>query len=240
MTYDFLLKGGHVIDPGNNVDGVRDVAISSGKVAAVDEAIPEDQAKRSVDVSGLYVTPGLVDIHTHMYATPGHRKAWAGDNSILPDGFSFRAGVTTMVDTGSAGPRTFEDFRYRGEPSDLAVSIALANSGPLQIELIQQRNDAPSMYRDFLAAGHEGLQHVAYWTRDFDADLARLEAEGFRVGQSGCIGASGRFVYFETQAHPGTVVELSEISGPKGRFFQHIADAAACWDGSEPIRPLGG
>jgi catechol 2,3-dioxygenase-like lactoylglutathione lyase family enzyme len=132
-----------------------------------------------------------------------------------------------------------EDFRYRGESSDLAVSIALANSGPLQIELIQQRNDAPSMYRDFLAAGHEGLQHVACWTRDFDADLARLEALGYRVGQSGCIGASGRFVYFETQAHPGTVVELSEISGPKGRFFQHIADAAGSWDGSEPIRRLG-
>ena len=132
-----------------------------------------------------------------------------------------------------------EDFRYRGEPSDLVVSIALANSGPLQIELIQQRNEAPSMYRDFLAAGHEGLQHVAYWTPDFDAAMARASAEGHSVGQSGCIGESGRFVYFETQAHPGTVVELSEISGPKGRFFQHIADAAASWDGSEPVRFLG-
>lgn len=55
-----------------------------------------------------------------------------------------------------------EDFRYMGEPSDLEASIALANSGGLQIELIEQRNDAPSMYRDFLAAGNEGLQHVAY------------------------------------------------------------------------------
>lgn len=54
-----------------------------------------------------------------------------------------------------------ENFRYYGEPSDMAASIALANSGALQIELIQQRNDAPSMYRDFLAAGHEGLQHAA-------------------------------------------------------------------------------
>jgi len=129
-----------------------------------------------------------------------------------------------------------EDFRYRDEPSDLEVSIALANSGPLQVELIQQRNEAPSMYRDFLAAGHEGLQHVAYWTQSFDADLARLRAEGFATGQSGRIGEDGRFVYFETEAHPGTVVELSEISGPKGRFFQHIADAAASWDGSDPIR----
>ncbi len=129
-----------------------------------------------------------------------------------------------------------EDFRYRGEPSDLEVSIALANSGDLQIELIQQRNGAPSMYRDFLGAGREGLQHVAAWTEDFDADLERCEKAGYRVGQSGRVGEGGRFVYFETETHPGTVIELSEISGAKGRFFQHIADCARDWDGSEPVR----
>ena len=133
------------------------------------------------------------------------------------------------------------EFRYFGEPSDAVASIALANSGPLQIELIQTRNDAPSMYRDFLAAGREGLQHVAYWTESFDADLARLEARGLRVGQSGCAGGpSGRFVYFATETHPGTVVELSEVSGPKGTFFRHIRDTARSWDGSEPIRRIGG
>ena len=68
------------------------------------------------------------------------------------------------------------DFRYRGEPSGLRVSIALANSGPHQIDLIQQRNDAPSLYRDFLEAGHEGLQHVAYWTETFAAERDRLLA----------------------------------------------------------------
>ena len=68
---------------------------------------------------------------------------------------------------------------------------------------------------------------------------ARLAADGYAVGQSGQIGENGRFVYYETEGHPGTVVELSEISGPKGRFFEHIADAAASWDGSEPIRRLG-
>ncbi len=134
-----------------------------------------------------------------------------------------------------------EDFRYRGEPSDVEVSIALANSGPLQIELIQQRNDAPSMYRDFLEAGREGLQHVAYWTRSFDADLARIQALGHSVGHSGRVGGEdGRFVYLETEAHPGTVIELSEISGPKGRFFERIAELARDWDGSDPIRAIGG
>jgi dihydroorotase len=113
MSFDLLLKGGHLIDPKNGLDGPMDLAITKGKVAAVDRDIPAEQARGALDVSGLYVTPGLVDIHSHMYATPGHRRAWAGDNSILPDGFSFRSGVTTMVDTGSAGWRNFEDFRFR-------------------------------------------------------------------------------------------------------------------------------
>jgi hypothetical protein len=133
-----------------------------------------------------------------------------------------------------------EQFQLRGEPSALEASIALANSGPLQIELIQQRNDAPSMYREFLQQGHEGLQHVAYWTENFDEDLASALAEGFRVGQSGAVGEDGRFVYFESEGHPGTVVELSEISGGKGRFFQRVAQLAAEWDGSDPIRVPGG
>jgi hypothetical protein len=131
------------------------------------------------------------------------------------------------------------DFRYYGEPSDMVASIALANSGPLQIELIQQRNDAPSMYRDFLDAGHEGLQHVAYWTRDFDRDLERATVRGLTIGQSGEVGgADGRMVYFDTEAHPGTVVELSEISGPKGRTFEMIAAKARDWDGTDPIRRI--
>jgi hypothetical protein len=141
-----------------------------------------------------------------------------------------------------------EEFRYRGEPSPIDVSIALANSGALQIELIQQRNDAPSMYRDFLARERRGgLQHVAYWTETFDTDMQRLLGLGFEVGQSGQIGADGRFVYFDTEgdskhdgkgdvgACPGTVVELSEISGAKGSFFAHLAKKAATWDGSDAI-----
>ncbi|MFH1567901.1 MAG: amidohydrolase/deacetylase family metallohydrolase, partial [Gemmatimonadota bacterium] len=113
MAFDLLLKGGHLIDPRNRLDRKADLAVTGGKVAAVEEDIPADLARTVLDVGGLYVVPGLVDIHTHLYATPGHRNAWAGDNSILPDGFSFRCGTTTMVDTGSAGWRNFEDFRLR-------------------------------------------------------------------------------------------------------------------------------
>ena len=117
------------------------------------------------------------------------------------------------------------------------TSVALANSGPLQVELIQQRNDAPTMYRDFIDAGRTGLQHVAYWTESFDADLARLTAQGFTIGMSGEVGERGRFVYFETEFHPGSVIELSEVAGPKGKLFRMIRDAASGWDGRDPVRP---
>ena len=111
--YEILLKGGHVIDPGNNVDAVMDVAVAGGKIAAVRPGINPAEAGTVIEVTGLYVTPGLIDGHVHLFATTGMRDAWAGDNSVLPDGFSFRSGVTTMVDVGSSGWRNFEDFRHR-------------------------------------------------------------------------------------------------------------------------------
>lgn len=131
-----------------------------------------------------------------------------------------------------------KNFTYHGKPSDVDMSIALANSGDLQIELIQQRNNAPSMYLDFLSEHGEGLQHLAYWTTTYDADYQRLIAEGFRVGHEGEIGERGKFSYFETEGHAGTVIELSDVSGPKGEFFKHIREVAADWDGSKPIRPV--
>ena len=76
-------------------------------------------------------------------------------------------------------------FEYRGRPYEIHLSIALTNSGPLQLELIQQRNDAPSLYREFLDAGQEGLQHIAYWTEHFDADRARALEAGFTIGHEG-------------------------------------------------------
>ena len=111
--YQMLLKGGHVIDPRNQVDAIADVAIADGKIAAVRADIDPAEAATVIDVGGLFVTPGLIDIHVHLFATTGMKNAWAGDSSVLPDGFSFRSGVTTMVDAGSSGWRNFEDFRNR-------------------------------------------------------------------------------------------------------------------------------
>jgi dihydroorotase len=106
--HDVVLRGGHVIDPKNNIDARMDVAVRDGRISAVG---PSLDGKKVLDVTGLYITPGAVDIHTHLFTTPGVPGAWAGDQSIRPDDFSFRNGTTTMVDAGSAGWRNFADFR---------------------------------------------------------------------------------------------------------------------------------
>lgn len=103
QTYDLLLKGGHLIDPKNGVDGRRDVAVAGGKVAAIAASIDSGRARKTVDVSDMYVVPGLIDIHAHFSGTPG-----AG---LHPDSHTLRAGVTTAVDAGGTGWRNFEAFR---------------------------------------------------------------------------------------------------------------------------------
>ncbi len=108
--YDILLKGGHVIDPKNHISEVRDVAIAHGQVAAVAANIPPEEARKVIDVSSLYVTPGLVDMHEHVFAGSMNRE-YTGENCIRPDGFSFRSGVTTVVDAGSSGWRNFGELR---------------------------------------------------------------------------------------------------------------------------------
>jgi dihydroorotase len=113
QEYDLVLRGGHVIDPRNNVSAVRDVAIRDGRVAAVGAKLDTAKAAKVVDVTGLYVTPGLIDIHVHVYTGTGERRSYAGDNSVYPDGFTFRSGVTTVADAGGAGWRNFEDFKDR-------------------------------------------------------------------------------------------------------------------------------
>src|SRR5262245_40242001 len=98
QQYDLLLKGGHVIDPANRIDEVRDVAIKDGKIARIAASIPATDARRVLDVAGNYVTPGLVDLHAHVFGYEG---------AIHPDSSSLLAGTTTVVDAGGAGWRTF-------------------------------------------------------------------------------------------------------------------------------------
>lgn len=112
QPYDYLIDDGHVIDPKNEIDEVMDVAVSGDTIAAVEPEISPGEAATVVDASGLYVTPGLVDMHVHVFHGTMDNAAYSNSfNSVPPDAFTFRAGVTTVVDAGSAGWRNFETFK---------------------------------------------------------------------------------------------------------------------------------
>ncbi|MEJ7682388.1 MAG: hypothetical protein WKG06_31960 [Segetibacter sp.] len=122
---DILLKGGHVIDPKNKINSQMDVAIVNGKISAVAPNIPAGNAKTVVDVRGLYVTPGIIDMHVHVFqGTETDVYIANGLTSLPPDGFTFRAGVTTVVDAGSSGWRNFPLFKK--QTIDIAQTRVLA------------------------------------------------------------------------------------------------------------------
>ena len=114
-VYDLLLKGGHVIDPANEIDRISDLAITGDQIAVVADNIPPAKAKQVVDVSGLYVTPGLIDIHAHVFGLPG---------SLFPDDTSLVTGATTIVDCSGSGWRTFD--RFKSEIIDRVQTRVLA------------------------------------------------------------------------------------------------------------------
>lgn len=112
QNYSLLIKGGHVIDPKNNIDEVMDIAISGDSIARVAKNIAENEAEKVVDASGLYVTPGLIDIHSHnFHGTEPDAYLSNSFTALPPDGFTFRAGVTTVVDVGGAGWKNFNTFK---------------------------------------------------------------------------------------------------------------------------------
>lgn len=112
QSYDFVIKGGHIIDPVNNIDKVMDLAIKGGKIAAIKKNIPDTQAKKVIDASGLIVSPGLIDMHTHNFFGTEHNRYLANSyQAVPPDGFTFRAGVTTVVDAGSPGWKNFDLYK---------------------------------------------------------------------------------------------------------------------------------
>jgi len=112
QPYNIVIKGGHVIDPKNNIDGPMDIAVRDGKIAFVARNIDATGALQVVDATGMYVTPGLIDMHVHVFHGPYLNQGYMnGPNSVPPDGFTFRVGVTTVVDAGSPGWRTFSVFK---------------------------------------------------------------------------------------------------------------------------------
>ncbi len=129
---------------------------------------------------------------------------------------------------------------YRGESCETRLSLALSNSGEMQIELIYQHDDTPSIFTEFLAANGPGYHQLAYWAEDFDATMKSVADAGWPVVWSGGEGIGVRFAYVEPPNSPATVVEVSELTGAQAATAKFIRDAAANWDGSDPIREMGG
>ena len=166
-TSDMLLKGGHVIDPKNNIDAVMDVAISGSRIARVAPNLDPASAATVVNVSGHFVTPGLIDIHVHAY----HTREPEG-LSIMADYHSFRSGVTTMVDTGTAGAKHF--LHFKRTVIDLAKTRILAYINIVKSGMLgdfEQDIDEmdPELAASVVLAYPEicvGIKTAHYWTRE--------------------------------------------------------------------------
>jgi dihydroorotase len=128
QTYSIVIKGGHVIDPKNNINGVMDIAINEGKIVQVAKNIDAKQGRQVVNAKGMYVTPGLLDIHSHNFfgTEPDHAYS-NGVNALPPDGFTFRNGVTTVVDVGGSGWRSFPTFKRNVIENSQTRVLAMLN-----------------------------------------------------------------------------------------------------------------
>lgn len=142
---DILIRNGHVFDWANGIDGVMDVAVFEGKIQQVAPNIPERGAKTIIDASGLYVSPGLIDPHTHVFVGPTARKFANGTYSLSPDDFSFRSGVTTVVDAGTSGWRNFSLFKEQVIDQSQTRILAFLNIAAYGLSGDDRQNDLQEM-----------------------------------------------------------------------------------------------
>lgn len=182
---DILLKGGHVIDPKNNIDSKMDVAIVAGKISQVAPNIPVKNVKKVIDVSGMYVSPGLIDMHVHAFHGNDPVSYIAnGWDALQPDGYTFRAGVTTVVDAGSAGWRNFRDFKKQTIDRSQTRILAFLNIvgvgmyGRFEEQDVTDMNPVMTshmvtrLYPDILV----GIKSSHYWGPDFTQVDKAVEA----------------------------------------------------------------
>jgi dihydroorotase len=202
--YDFLLKGGHVIDGKNGINAVRDVAIKDGKIAAVAADIPAARAVKTVNATGLYVTPGLVDIHVHMFPGTADRYS-AGSLSVPPDGFTLRSCVTTVADAGSAGWRNFNDFKTR---------------------IIDQSKTRVTAFLNIVGSGMAGIaeQNIADMDAKATADTVRKN-KGIIVGIKNAHFAGPEWTPYERTAEAGRLANVPimvDFDGPATRTLAEL------------------
>lgn len=176
---DMLIKGGHVIDPKNKIDGKMDVAIKDGKIFRVASNIPANTSKKTVDATGLYVSPGFIDMHVHVFVgavDPGYVgfEISNGFGSVAPDDFTFRSGVTTVVDAGSSGWRNFPAFKKQtidNSQTRVLAFISIAGNGMLGTVHAQDTTDMNPVTTAFIMKEYPdiivGIKAHHYQGHDF-------------------------------------------------------------------------
>ena len=231
--YDLLLKGGHVIDPANNIDTLMDVAVSGGKIAAVAKDIPASEGGKVVDVSGLYVTPGLIDIHVHI-TYGGAPLNWFDPESrshtepyAIPADLVLTSGVTTVVDAGTAGAESFlqekESVMDRAKVRVLAFLNIVANgmSGGLEQSVdemdVNRCAETIKKYPDLIV----GVKTAHYWPdRPWDGEHTPWAAVDRAIA---CGEATNRPVMFDFWPRPDrTYADLILQKARPGDIHTHV------------------
>lgn len=133
----------------------------------------------------------------------------------------------------------FKEQFFRGQAVDVKTRMALGYWGDLQIEFVEQTNEAPSPYREFLAARLSGMHHLGVICESLDSTLAELEQRGLKRLYWGEATTGVRFAYVDSDLHPGGMIELIESSPTVLGLFGAVREAARNWDGSDPIRRVG-
>ncbi len=182
QQYDLLIMNGQVIDTKNHINERMDVAIANGKIAKVSKKISQKESRKTIDASGLYVVPGLIDIHTHVFAGSKADKFADGIYSVSPDDFSFKSGVTTMVDAGTSGWRNFSLFKSQVIDHSQTRVLSFLNiaadglSGkPMQEDINEMNADSVSVliqqYKDIIVGVKIGHYEGNDWA-PFEKALA--------------------------------------------------------------------
>lgn len=170
------------------------------------------------------------------------------DRGVIQTAFitdNIQRSMTQMTTLLQIGPWfLFEDFQlldlhYRGEPADFQVSLALANSGHMQFELIQPLDDKPSPYRELQRQRGWGFHHFAVAAEDFDAASADYAAQGFEQILSCSVAVGGRAAYFDTREQVAGMIELVEMTPQVEQLWSMIHQASVGWDGADPVRTPG-
>ena len=184
QSYDLLIKNGWLIDPKNSIDEKFDIAVLNGKIAKVEKNISSEEAKETIEADGLYVVPGLIDMHVHVfYGTEPDADYSNGFNSVSPDAFTFRAGVTTVVDAGSSGWRNFNTFKEQTIDHSKTRVLAFLNivghgmkGGKVEQNLLDMESDPTSYVANKYPELIVGIKVAHYSGAEWDPVERAVEA----------------------------------------------------------------